>query len=87
MRRPRWIPNPTLPVASRGSFIETVPCFRKMTGVASDGPTFHVVPEQVPGVDLGYILTDFLNQRRRGKLKLGHLDRILASAQLGIFSI
>ena len=40
VRRPRWIHNPTLPVASSGSFIETVPDFRKMTGIASDGPTF-----------------------------------------------
>ena len=42
VRRPRWIHNPTFPVASSGSFIETVPEFRKMTGIASDGPTFFV---------------------------------------------
>ena len=39
VRRPIWIHNPTLPVASSGSLIETVPEFRKMTGIASGGPT------------------------------------------------
>ena len=31
-------------------------------------PTSHAILGQVPGVDLGYILTDFLNKRRRRKL-------------------
>ena len=39
-----------------------------MTGIASEGPTCHTILEQVPGVDLGYILTDFLNESRRRKL-------------------
>ena len=58
-------------LASSGSFIETVPDFRKMTGIASDGPTCHTILDQVPGVDLGYILTDFLIERRRRKLLRG----------------
>ena len=45
-RRPRWIHNPTLPVASSVSSIETVH-FRKMTTLASDGATSHAVLEQV----------------------------------------
>ena len=71
MRRPRWIHNPTLAVASSGSFFETVPDFRKMAGIASDGPTSHAILEQVPGVDHGNILTDFLNERRGRKLLAG----------------
>ena len=63
VRRPRWINNPALPVASIGSFIETVPDFRKMTGRVSNGPTSHAVLQQVPGADLEYILTDFLKER------------------------
>ena len=62
VRRPRWINNPALPVASIGSFIETVPDFRKMTGRVSDGPSSHAILEQVPGADLEYILTDFLKR-------------------------
>ena len=62
VRRPRWINNPALPVASIGSFIETVPDFRKMTGRVSDGLTSHAILEQVPGADLEYILTDFLKE-------------------------
>ena len=46
MRRPRWINNPAFPVASIGSFIETVPDFRKMTGRVSDGPTSHAILER-----------------------------------------
>ena len=40
VRRPRWIHNPTVAVASSDSLIETVPDFRKMAGIASDGPHF-----------------------------------------------
>ena len=100
VRRPRWINNPALPVASIGSFIETVPDFRKMTGRVSDGPASHAILEQVLGADLEYILTDFWKGCSPGKfLKfftpssslisgfLSHSDRILASVQLGIFSI
>ena len=46
VRRPRWIYNPTLPVDFSGSSIETVH-FRKMTAMASDGPTSHTVLQQV----------------------------------------
>ena len=63
VRRPRWINNTALPVASIGSFMETVPDFRKITGRVSDGPTFHAILEQVPGTDLEYIVTDFLKER------------------------
>ena len=44
VRRPRWIHNPTLPVASSGSSIVTFQ-FGKMT--APDGPASHTVFEQV----------------------------------------
>ena len=62
---PRWIQNPTLPVASSGSFIEIVPDFWKMTGKVSDGPTSYAVLQQVPGADLEPILTDFIKERLR----------------------
>ena len=62
VRRPRWINNTALPVASIGSFMETVPDFRKITGRVSDGPTFHAILEQVPDADLEYMLTDFLKE-------------------------
>ena len=62
---PRWIHNPTLPVASSGSFIEIVPDFWKMTGRVSDGPTSYAVLQQVPGADLEHILTDFIKERLR----------------------
>jgi len=98
-------------VASIGSFIETVPDFRKTTGRVSDGPTSHAILGQVPGADLEYILTDFLKERLLRRTLLGgsrrdappgnflplssslisgflsHSDRILASVQLGSFSI
>ena len=63
VRRPRWIHNTALPVASIGSFMETVPDFRKITRRVSDGPTFHAILEQVPDADLEYMLTDFLKER------------------------
>ena len=63
VRRPRWINNTALPVASIGSFMETVPDCRKITGRVSDGPTFQAILEQVPGADLEYILTDFPKER------------------------
>jgi len=47
-----------------------------MTGIASDGPTCQTILEQVPSVDLGYILTDFLNERRRRKLLGGSGDML-----------
>ena len=75
VRRPRWINNPALPVASIGSFIETVPDFRKMTGRVSDGPTSHAILEQVPGADLEYILTDFLKERLLRRMLLGGSGR------------
>ena len=71
VRRPRWINNPALPVASIGSFIETVPDFRKITGRVSDGPIFRAILEQVPGTDLEYILTDFLKERLLRRTLLG----------------
>ena len=54
----------TLPVASspHSSWLS------KDDGKASDGPTSLAVLEQVPNTDLGWILTDFLNERRRRKL-------------------
>ena len=64
---PRWIHNPTLPVASSGSVIEIVPDFWKMTGKASDGSTSYAVLQQVPGANLEHILTDFIKERLRCK--------------------
>ena len=54
----------TLPVASspHSSWLS------KDDGKASDGPTCVAVLEQVPSTDLGWIPTDFLNERRRLKL-------------------
>ena len=75
VRRPRWINNPALPVASIGSFIETVPDFRKTTKRVSDGPTSHTILEQVPGADLEYILTDFLKERLLRRMLLGESGR------------
>ena len=75
VRRPRWINNPALPVASIGSFIETVPDFRKTTKRVSDGPTSHAILEQVPGADLEYILTDFLKERLLRRMLLGGSGR------------
>ena len=75
VRRPRWINNPALPVASIGSFIETVPDFRRMTGRVSGGPTPHAILEQVPGADLEYILTDFLKERLLRRMLLGESGR------------
>ena len=40
VRRPRWIHNTALPVASIGSFIETVPDFRKITDKSIRWPHF-----------------------------------------------
>ena len=68
---PRWIHNPTLPVASSGSFIEIVPDFWKMTGKASDGSTSYAVLQQVPGANLEHILTDFIKERLRCKHLVG----------------
>ena len=75
VRRPRWSNNPALPVASIGSFIETVTDFRKMTGRVSDGPTSHTILEQVPGADLEYILTDFIKERLPRRMLLGGSGR------------
>ena len=75
VRRPRWINNPALPVASIGSFIETVTDFRKMTGRVSDGPTSHTILEQVPGADLEYILTDFIKERLLRRMLLAGSGR------------
>ena len=75
VRRPRWINNTALPVASIGSFIETVPDFRKMTGRVSDGPTSYAILEQVPGADLKYIMTDFLKERLLRRMLLGGSGR------------
>ena len=93
VRRPRWINNPALPVASIGSFIETVPDFRKMTGSVSDGPTSHAILKQVPGADLEYILTDFPKERLLRRTLLGGSGRdapreffeILTSLKLPLF--
>ena len=64
VRRPRWIHNRTrfLSLPAHSSWLS------KDDGKASDGPTSHAVLEQVPSTDLGWILTDFLNERRRRKL-------------------
>ena len=64
VRRPRWIHNPTrfLTLPAHSSWLS------KDDGKASDSPTSHAVLEQVPSTDLGWILTDFLNERRRCKL-------------------
>ena len=64
VRRSRWIHNPTrfLSLPAHSSWLS------KDDGQASDGPTSHAVLEQVPSTDLGWILTDFLNERRRRKL-------------------
>ena len=70
VRRPGWINNPALPVASSGSFIEIVPDFWKMTGRVSDGPTFYAVLQQVPGANLEHILKDFIKERLR-RMHLG----------------
>ena len=75
VRRPRWINNPALPVASIGSFIETVPDFRKTTKRVSDGPNSHTILEQVPGADLEYILTDFIKERLLRRMLLGGSGR------------
>ena len=75
VRRPRWINTPALPVASIGSFIETVPDFRKRTERVSDGPTSHAILERVPGADLEYILTDFLKELLLRRTLLGGSGR------------
>ena len=64
VRRPRWIYNPTrfLSLPAHSSWLS------KDDGKASDGPTSLAVLEQVPSADLGWILTEFLNERRRPKL-------------------
>ena len=64
VRRPRWIHNTTrfLSLPAYSSWLS------KDDGKASDGPTSHAVLEQVPSTDLGWIPTDFLNERRRRKL-------------------
>ena len=86
VRRPRWINNPALPVASIGSFIEIVPDFRKMMGRVSDGPTSHAILEQVPGADLGYILTDFLKERLLRRMLLGESGRDAPGKFLKLFT-
>ena len=85
VRRPRWINNPALPVASIGSFIETVPDFRKRTGRVSDGPTSHAILEQVQGADLKYILTDFLKERLLRRMLLGESGRDVPWESFEIF--
>ena len=86
VRRPIWINNPALPVASIGSFIETVPDFRKMTGRVSNGPTSHAVLQEVPGADLEYILTDFLKERLLRRMLLGSLEGMLPGKVLKCFT-
>ena len=82
VRRPRWINNPALPVAS----IETVPDFRKTTKRVSDGPNSHTILEQVPGADLEYILTDFLKERLLRRMLLGSLEGMLPGKVLKCFT-
>ena len=64
VRRPRWIHNPTrfLTLPAHCTWLS------KDEGKASDSPTSHAVLEQVPSTGLGWIPTDFLNERRRRKL-------------------
>ena len=81
---PRWIQNPTLPVASSGSFIEIVPDFWKMTGKVSDGPTSYAVLQQVPGGDLEHIPTDFIKERLR-HIHLGGSGRHVPPGNFWIF--
>ena len=53
-----------------------------MTGKVSDGPTSYAVLQQVPGVDLEHILTDFIKER----LRRTHLGGMFPREIFGFFT-